>query len=908
MKQKVFSAVRIIALMLCTVLFSFVVISCSEEESLSKTDITKPVGPEGPTSDNITDVTKNSCNWLSVGEIQASFVENVLNLKAPNNMAISFYVTSEKTVNKDSVITYVATLPISIDNCRAVIVEDINALAGQSFTANENKFTIGSSVMNITLGTPEVEDITFRVKVGEDTFEDKVFSAITVKIDQKLCFPEILSEKLTFGEKTLVEGTENVYSFKVTLEVTMTDDKKFSYEFELIATESQKDEVALVIDKVKPLEGSKVEIVISEIHTLKPELNKKDSVIVDVASSLAALPVDIFAGNTLALIGQNPQAYVNAGEYGFAFDRFTAKVNASLTQTIQFEYKGEQMTATLPAATVRMSDLAGPEIDDTSSTAYTRYTFRVSFGLYVGEVLFRSATMVAEGRVDKDQDKVTDTTIKNIIVHPDGTVDFDIVEDHTIIEDVVIPFRGIALNIILNVTENFDIVNENEVLTLTQTSETYGTWGIVGDFNQSIVIGKKMKQTNSFIFNQYTDTKVELTMNRNLTVKHNGKDYPVDLGETTIKTVIAAGEKTEDKKQIVQLYNVVYNVYVKGVKMTVSSSQSAKIRVPKKDAISGYDLLSEVIAYRGNRLYRDLSLTEIHTAEDSKTINLQRDMNMNFTFGSDVSLTQTLSTVDVSLTGMPVTYVTDAIADGNYTGSKTKTTIDVKIGTEVRTLTVELDGILNYGNAKLMDVKPEMFSVSTRFIGESSDPDSKLKTTSYVLMVSFNVGGNTIELNANNISVKVFDYTNLEEYGPLDPDMFAFGCESNIYQADRRNSDWTWTMFFQKGMLATLSDGTKKFYSYASGFTKPQSYGSLIWKATDWNAADMRALVDFGKNYTSGWEYLESFAGGSVSTISSGVVANMGLKTPLRPATYSYDTKSGVATVTLSNGKVYYYK
>lgn len=884
--------------MLCLIMFA----ACGEKGFNAILDIPEipeqPEQPEKPqpTNDTITYVTKNNCAWAALDSVKGQVANEILDINFYSQMKASFYVDKKLHSNKDSVIAYPAINNVKVDNIKALVVDDLKTLEKLSIEMKDNKFTIDEkNVMNVTIPAAIVKDIIFQRWAGK--WENVIFSATAEKEENRLCFPDIVSGKMVFGEGSDVEGAEKTKKYSVTFTFVTDENKEFSYTIEMVGTESEKDQVAITLISFVPVEGSKAKATFNIVHTLNTELNEQVDAIIDVKSALSVANVPTFDGSSLKWNGATSQDYTAAKTYQFnASNNVVCDVNASVEMEVNFTFRGQEFTGKFEKATVKANELV-PGTPDTSDSDWNYYPFSTSFSLYVGEVLFRSATLDLLGRVEKEKDEVGEMK-KEITVNPNGTVDITITIPHTILDDEVYTFKGIALGLTLSVTESFD--KESADLTLVQTGEKHGEWGFIKNFSQNGVTGKTMKKTSTVKFNQGNDDKVELTMNRELQVVINGSPEKIDLTDA-IKVTINKGESDDNKTETYQKYNAVYNVYVNKVKMEVSANQSWKIGFKNTDEVLGYEFLSEVI----ENYTRNLTATEKHSVEDDKTINPSRSLNFNASHNGDLLIDANSTELNTELQ-YGITERKGAINDGDWVGVNTLTEAAFGFGGIVK---VTLEGIMSWKGNNLAEVIPVVTIKSAPMVDQTSDK----KYNYYKHLVTYDIqvvnDHYTITQNVTIRRKKDVDYTDIEKYGKLDPSMLGNAGEFTIFGERRENQSRVASIPFEKGWLELFLNGDVKFTAYGDGLSRPTGYVAAVADGNNWVIAQMNAAKGWSNtDYKSGFEYVSLIGSKIVGTISSFTIANLGIKNPVLD-TYAkyYDEEDGVLYITF-NGKDYAFK
>lgn len=901
MRQKNFilKMMSIIAFMLC--LFMFV--ACSETGTNAIVELPEiPEQPEqkpDPTNRLLEVKLLDRCNWVATDSIKGKVENEVLDVKWYSQMGAGFSILKEQSENKDTTYLYQVVNQVKVDNIKAMRVDDVNALENLKIEMKDNKFVIDkSNVMNVTIALPVMtKNLTFTVWNGEK-YVSEVFSIFAEKADHKLCFPDLTSGQLVFKKGAPVEGADKTFKFSATLTLVDSENKEYVYTIEdLVATESEKDQVAITMTGFIPLEGSRAKATFDIIHTLNTELNQKVDTIIDVKSALSVAKVGTFNGNSLSWSGATSQNYDGAKTYQFnASNNVVCNVDASVEMEVNFTFREQQYVGKFEKATVRANSFA-PGTPDTSDSDWNYYPFSTSFDLYVQEVLFRSVTLDLKGRVEKEKDEVGEMT-KEVTVNPNGTVDIVITIPHTVLDDEVYTFKGISLGLVFSVTESF--TKENADLTLVQTGEKEGDWKFVKDFSQNGVTGKTMKKTSTVKFNQGDDDKVELTMNRELQVVINGSPEKIDLTDA-IKATITKGESDDNKTETFQKYNVVYNVYVNNIKMEVSANQSWKISFKKVDEILGYEFVSEVI----ENYTRILTATEKHSVEDNKKINPSRSLNFNASHNGDLLIDANSTELDLALQ-YGITERKGAINDGDWVGVNTLTESAFGFGGVVK---VTLEGIMSWKGHTLAEVIPVVTIKSAPMVDQTSDK----KYNYYKFLVTYDIqvvnDHYTLTQNVTIRRKKDVDYTDIEKYGKLDPSMLGYAGRFTIFGERRENQSEVASIPFEKGWLELFLNGDVKFTAYGEGMARPTGYVAAVADGNSWVIAQMNAAKGWSNtDYKSGFEYVSLIGRNIVGTISSFTISNLGIKNPVLDtfAKY-YDEEDGVLYITF-NGKDYAFK
>lgn len=546
MKKNVFRGFfNTIVLTLTAVLLSVSFVACDEDNALNELNPNEKPVPM-PT-DDLLDVNKVNCEWSADSATVASIKENTLNLSKEKVMAASFELSYEQT-EKDSVVNYNVVLAASVSNYAAIAVDDIKNISGKKFQMKENAFVIGKTTMPVSIQDVKGDVVTFNGKSEVFTY------TIDGKVPYDLCYASITGAEYALGTPTAVEGMDRTYKVPATITFFATDGENLVYTYDVIASESEKDQVAIVGVYNSIDENGIVSYTITETHTV----NVNENVSIDgnkkADFSLNAVEVPEFWSTAAGVVLTSAKElnYEVAGDYSFIHgEDFTGKVNATFVNYITVDYKGNAVKIEIPAAKIANISIIETGKDE-SNKEYNKYFYDEVYAMIVDNVTITTSLVKLTEKVKKAvEENLTTTEMKD---NGDNTGSFDLVdEDGKVIES----FR-VNLGIGISVSPEVNITSKD--LTYAFSTVKPGEFAKVGSYDAGNgVTADKMQRVDNFVFSHDYTERAVVKKHANFVLSHNGKTYQVKFEQNITSSVsLTKGDKSDVNGKVSQLYNAEY--------------------------------------------------------------------------------------------------------------------------------------------------------------------------------------------------------------------------------------------------------------------------------------------------------------------------------------------------------------
>lgn len=546
MKKNVFRGFfNTIVLTLTAVLLSVSFVACDEDNALNELNPNEKPVPM-PT-DDLLDVNKVNCEWSADSATVASIKENTLNLSKEKVMAASFELSYEQT-EKDSVVNYNVVLAASVSNYAAIAVDDIKNISGKKFQMKENAFVIGKTTMPVSIQDVKGDVVTFNGKSEVFTY------TIDGKAPYDLCYASITGAEYALGTPTAVEGMDRTYKVPATITFFATDGENLVYTYDVIASESEKDQVAIVGVYNSIDENGIVSYTITETHTV----NVNENVSIDgnkkADFSLNAVEVPEFWSTAAGVVLTSAKElnYEVAGDYSFIHgEDFTGKVNATFVNYITVDYKGNAVKIEIPAAKIANISIIETGKDE-SNKEYNKYFYDEVYAMIVDNVTITTSLVKLTEKVKKAvEENLTTTEMKD---NGDNTGSFDLVdEDGKVIES----FR-VNLGIGISVSPEVNITSKD--LTYAFSTVKPGEFAKVGSYDAGNgVTADKMQRVDNFVFSHDYTERAVVKKHANFVLSYNGKTYQVKFEQNITSSVsLTKGDKSDVNGKVSQIYNAEY--------------------------------------------------------------------------------------------------------------------------------------------------------------------------------------------------------------------------------------------------------------------------------------------------------------------------------------------------------------
>lgn len=546
MKKNVFRGFfNTIVLTLTAVLLSVSFVACDEDNALNELNPNEKPVPM-PT-DDLLDVNKVNCEWSADSATIASIKENVLNLSKEKVMAASFELSYEQT-EKDSIVNYNVVLAASVSNYAAIAVDDIKTISGKKFQMKENAFVIGKTTMPVSIQDVKGDVVTFNGKSEVFTY------TIDGKAPYDLCYASITGAEYALGTPVVVEGMDRTYKVPATITFFATDGENLVYTYDVIASESEKDQVAIVGVYNSIDENGIVSYTITETHTV----NVNENVSIDgnkkADFSLNAVEVPEFWSTAAGVVLTSAKElnYEVAGDYSFVHgEDFTGKVNATFVNYITVDYKGQSIKIEIPAAKIANVSIIETGKDE-SNKEYNKYFYDEVYAMIVDNVTITTSLVKLTEKVKKAvEENLTTTEMKD---NGDNTGSFDLVdEDGKVVES----FR-VNLGIGISVSPEVNITSKD--LTYAFSTVKPGEFAKVGSYDAGNgVTADKMQRVDNFVFSHDYTERAVVKKHANFVLSYNGKTYQVKFEQNITSSVsLTKGDKSDVNGKVSQLYNAEY--------------------------------------------------------------------------------------------------------------------------------------------------------------------------------------------------------------------------------------------------------------------------------------------------------------------------------------------------------------
>lgn len=546
MKKNVFRGFfNTIVLTLTAVLLSVSFVACDEDNALNELNPNEKPVPM-PT-DDLLDVNKVNCEWSADSATIASIKENLLNLSKEKVMAASFELSYEQT-EKDSIVNYNVVLAASVSNYAAIAVDDIKTISGKKFQMKENAFVIGKTTMPVSIQDVKGDVVTFNGKSEVFTY------TIDGKAPYDLCYASITGAEYALGTPVVVEGMDRTYKVPATITFFATDGENLVYTYDVIASESEKDQVAIVGVYNNIDENGIVSYTITETHTV----NVNENVSIDgnkkADFSLNAVEVPEFWSTAAGVVLTSAKElnYEVAGDYSFIHgEDFTGKVNATFVNYITVDYKGQSIKIEIPAAKIANVSIIETGKDE-SNKEYNKYFYDETYSMIVDNVTIATSLVKLTEKVKKAvEENLTTTEMKD---NGDNTGSFDLVdEDGKVVES----FR-VNLGIGISVSPEVNITSKD--LTYAFSTVKPGEFAKVGSYDAGNgVTADKMQRVDNFVFSHDYTERAVVKKHANFVLSYNGKTYQVKFEQNITSSVsLTKGDKSDVNGKVSQLYNAEY--------------------------------------------------------------------------------------------------------------------------------------------------------------------------------------------------------------------------------------------------------------------------------------------------------------------------------------------------------------
>lgn len=869
MKKNVFRGFfNTIVLTLTAVLLSVSFVACDEDNALNELNPNEKPVPM-PT-DDLLDVNKVNCEWSADSATVASIKENTLNLSKEKVMAASFELSYEQT-EKDSVVNYNVVLAASVSNYAAIAVDDIKNISGKKFQMKENAFVIGKTTMPVSIQDVKGDVVTFNGKSEVFTY------TIDGKVPYDLCYASITGAEYALGTPTAVEGMDRTYKVPATITFFATDGENLVYTYDVIASESEKDQVAIVGVYNSIDENGIVSYTITETHTV----NVNENVSIDgnkkADFSLNAVEVPEFWSTAAGVVLTSAKElnYEVAGDYSFIHgEDFTGKVNATFVNYITVDYKGNAVKIEIPAAKIANISIIETGKDE-SNKEYNKYFYDEVYAMIVDNVTITTSLVKLTEKVKKAvEENLTTTEMKD---NGDNTGSFDLVdEDGKVIES----FR-VNLGIGISVSPEVNITSKD--LTYAFSTVKPGEFAKVGSYDAGNgVTADKMQRVDNFVFSHDYTERAVVKKHANFVLSHNGKTYQVKFEQNITSSVsltkgdksdvngfdnnvtsavsLTKGQFSDTELKTMQIWNANYTV--SGAKSKASAAQVITITYEKpQDQITGWEYLNDILVRQGNDFKTTVFGKEIHSiTENNKETEAFRMRNVLISNSGKIVI---FAKANVSVKSDKTN--TSSINEGDWTGTRAARKVVYKVDSKEVTLDVAADVTLLYKKNNLKN-NLSIENISYTLNQVSTHRDGVFNVTIYNMVHTIVINGETFT-SENEVEERILDMDYTFPGWEIDPDYVNKGAETKVYKnPDREKGHTAKCAIFRKidnhseKMFVGWYDGASTPTVQTTNFSLPSAgeFLSLYWNGSSWEAATVSgASTNALKNgnHMSGYVY-----------------------------------------------------
>lgn len=891
MKTNVFRGFfNTIVLTLTAVLLSVSFVACDEDNALNELNPNEKPVPM-PT-DDLLDVNKVNCEWSADSATVAAIKENTLNLSKEKVMAASFELSYEQT-EKDSVVNYNVVLAASVSNYAAIAVDDIKTISGKKFQLKENAFVIGKTTMPVSIQDVKGDVVTFNGKSEVFTY------TIDGKVPYDLCYASITGAEYALGTPVAVEGMDRTYKVPATITFFASDGDDLVYTYDVIASESEKDQVAIVGAYNSIDENGIVSYTITETHTV----NVNNNVSIDgnkkADFNLKAAEVPEFWSTAAGVVLTSAKElnYEVAGDYSFIHgEDFTGKVNASFVNYITVDYKGNAVKIEIPAAKIANVSIIETGKDE-SNKEYNKYFYDETYSMIVDNVTIATSLVKLTEKVKKAvEENLTTTEMKD---NGDNTGSFDLVdEDGKVVESFRVNLGiGISVSPEVNITSKdftyvFSTVKPGEFAKVGSYDAGNGVTAdkmqrvdnfvFSHDYTERAVVKKhatadKMKRTDVFAYDKISENLV-VTANQNFKLTYEGKTYDIAFDNNVTSSVnLTKGQFSDTELKTSQIWNANYTV--SGAKSKASAAQVITITYEKpQDQITGWEYLNDILVRQGNDFKTTVFGKEIHSiAENNKETEAFRMRNVLISNSGKIVI---FAKANVSVKSDKTN--TSSINEGDWTGTRAARKVVYKVDSKEVTLDVAADVTLLYKKNNLKN-NLNIENVSYTLNQVSTHRDGVFNVTIYNMVHTIVINGETFT-SENEVEERILDMDYTFDGYEVDPDYVNMAAITKVYMNPNREKGHTAAcVIFRKinnhseKMFVGWYDGAATNNPTVKTTTFNAPVGemlSLYWNGSSWEAAGLggdSANALKNGNHMNGYVYksLESGKTNSFSTSTS---------------------------------------
>ena len=715
MKEFRFFAAMIAAVM--SLIFSAVMTSCSPEDDFNMS---------GNLNGNEQPVAPVDADWYLSDAIRKDcvFVKDSTHTNEPNDSEVSILMSGlkyfELTIDgamadknhveeeKDTTFTrgYNVKLAATVANYKVVLMDEGMTLP-DSVEMKDGKFTVCNTEMPVSI--LPVEEVSLTVNGGAKGEMPFTFSTEAENADYRLETSKITRAYILFGHKGAAmtratvetskdaeihfvceDGLDLVYSYTAIISTTLEEKEVITTEFIDLTNDGY---VKYDVVKTKLPEGT---------VTRYPGQ-------VPVNAELIAQAIESSIQTTagISLTSADELEYTNARNYQFSFNKFNSLVNASYVNSVEVEFEGKNYTVVIPGSvSVKFAGASEAVVDSESNEDYTSYTYTLNYNLmWKNNEIYRpfmSATTSFTEMIEKDNDTVegTDLTIKE---NGNNTVTLELVEYHSVNEDVVLKSWTVPAGLSVSCTPEFNIEDANLMLTGGSVS-TVANWTSQGTESlNNEVSATKIAKTFAASFNHGVDRNVTVSQYETYTVNYNGNSYSASVSRANLaQPTIKLTSEVDNNEKSEKTWTVSYSASTQ--KNSASATQKWVVTSEKSNDIVDRLVGNEVITLEGNNFFRNVNVTPVYSVTGKGNAYTAK-INTNFSVTDNGTIVVYGDLGNLSLSSENTATVS-AIRNDSIEGSRTKTTSIYSINDKFPTLYIEIDGVASLYGTRLMTLVP----------------------------------------------------------------------------------------------------------------------------------------------------------------------------------------------------------
>ena len=892
MKQKKFFA------MIAAVIALFAVTSCSPEDDFLM---------EGALQGSEKPVAPVDADWYLADAIRKDcvFVKDSTHVNEPNDSEVSILMSGLKYFElaidgtmadknhveeeRDTSFTrgYNVKLAATVANYKVILMDEGMTLP-DSVEMKNGKFSVCNTEMPVSI--LPVEEVSFTVNggvKGEIPFE---FSTEAESADYRLETSKITRGYILFGKQGAAMTRAAVENSSKSAEIHFVceDGLDLVYRYTAIISTSLEEKEVITTEFVDITSDGYVKYDV--VRTQLPEgtaTRYPGQVPVNAELIAKAIESSIQTTAGIALTSAGELEYTDARDYNFSFNKFNSLVNASYVNSVEIEFEGKNYTVVIPGTVwVSFAGASEPAIDNNND--YISYTYTLNYNLmWKNNEIYRpfmSASTSFTEMLEKDNDEVEgiDLTIKE---NGNNTVTLEVIEHHTVTEDVIVATWTVPAGLSVSCTPEFNIEDANLMLTGGSVS-TVANWTDKGvESLNSDVKATKIAKTFAASFNHGTDKNVLVSQYEKFTVVYNGEEYSASVSRANLaQPAIKLTSEVDNKEKSEKTWTVSYTTSTE--KNSAKATQKWVVTSEKSNDIVDRLVGNEIITLESNNFFRNVSVTPVYSVTGNGNAYTAK-INTNFSVTDNGTIVVDGDLGNLSLRSENTANVS-AIRNDSVTGNRTKTTAVYSINDKFPSLYIEIDGVASLYGTRLMTLVPTT-TATINATGESFK-DGLYTVNVYDIVYTITVAGESVN-HTQRLENRVL---NVEQTIPgleVDPNRIGSFARTEVYNHARSTKSQVDAGIFQeianpsvKHFVAfEVSTGkvlvnTVVSASELSVLDSKNGYCSLL-KLDNQKPAVLYGNLD-GNNYKQGFEY-KALGDGELNTFSDASITIEGYSNPL---------------------------